>query len=232
MRVRVFLITALAILGLTIVTACTSTPKTTTLTTTSSPATTATVVPVVAPPVSPTPVSPPAAGTGTTDPYGVYGFGRDATTVDISALDIDISPDGAGLPPGSGTPAQGATVFAAKCASCHGDKGQGGTGQTSEILVGRDPWYQLGNPARKGPSTIGNYWPYATTVFDYVRRAMPFTAPESLTNDEVYQVVAWLLNQNKIIGDGDVMNAQTLPKVQMPNKDGFIPDPRPWPEVQ
>ncbi len=232
MKVRLSLITTLAILALVIVTACTSTPKSATTTTTTGPAKTATVVPVVAAPVSPTPVRPPATGTGTTDPYGVYGFGRDATSADISALDIDISPDGTGLPAGSGTPGQGATLFASTCAPCHGDKGQGTAQDANEVLIGTQPWFQLGNPKSVGPATIGNYWPYATTLFDYIRRAMPFTAPESLTNDQVYQVVAYLLNQNKIIGDNDVMNAQTLPKVQMPNKDGFVPDPRPWPEVQ
>ena len=103
---------------------------------------------------------------------------------------------------------------------------------TSVVLVGTAPWFEKGNPKAVGPRTIGNYWPYATTVFDYVRRAMPFDAPESLTNDQVYQVVAWLLNQNKIVGETDVMNAQALPKVHMPNRDGFVPDPRPWPEVK
>jgi S-disulfanyl-L-cysteine oxidoreductase SoxD len=199
---------------------------------TPTPSPSASTTPIVAPPVTPTPAGSPATGPGAPGNYGTYGFGRNATSADISAWDIDISPDGTGLPPGSGTPAQGAAVFANKCAVCHGDKGQGGTGQTTEVLVGTQSWFQLGNPKAASQATIGNYWPYATTVYDYVRRAMPFTAPESLTNDEVYQVVAWLLNQNKIIGDNDVMNAQTLPKVQMPNRDGFVPDPRPWPEVQ
>lgn len=226
MRVRLHLIgcgipVVLVLLG---VLSCTSTPPV------SPPA--GTTPPIVASPASPTPVVPPATGPGTPGPYGVYGFGRAATSNDITDLDIDISPDGTGLPTGSGTPAQGAAVFATKCASCHGDKGQGGLPASSEVLVGTQPWFQEGNPRAVGPRTIGNYWPYATTVYDYVRRAMPFTAPQSLTNDEVYQVVAWLLNQNKIIGDNDVMDAQSLPKVQMPNRDGFVPDPRPWPEVQ
>ncbi|MBI4330239.1 MAG: cytochrome c [Chloroflexi bacterium] len=141
-------------------------------------------------------------------------------------------PDGTGLPPGRGTPAQGATIFAQQCAGCHGDRGQGGLPATSEVLVGTAPWFQKGNPRAVAPRTIGNYWPYAPTVFDYVRRAMPFNAPGSLKDDEVYAVVAWLLNQNKIIGDNDVMDSQSLPKVQMPNRDGFVPDPRPWPQVQ
>jgi cytochrome c len=112
-------------------------------------------------------------------------------------------------------------VYAAKCQACHGEKG---AGQPNDRLVGGK-----GSLAPdKGPvvKTIGSYWPYATTLFDYVRRAMPWTAPKSLTNDEVYAVSAYLLNLNGIIAANDVMNAQTLPKVQMPNKDGFIPFPR------
>ena len=205
--------------------ACTAPTGTTTPTNPSGP----TGQPVLAPPV----VLPPIGSQSTGASYkGPYRFGKDATSSDIAAWDIDISPDGTGLPAGSGTPAQGAVVFAAKCAGCHGDRGQGGLPATGEVLVGTQPWFQKGNPAPQGARTIGNYWPYATTIFDYVRRAMPFTAPQSLTNDEVYAVTAWLLNQNKIIGDNDTMNAQTLPKVQMPNRNGFVPDPRPWPEVQ
>ncbi|MBI2871690.1 MAG: cytochrome c [Chloroflexi bacterium] len=184
---------------------------------------------LLAPQAQPTPVGPSATGPGY---RGAYGLGRDATPEEIATWDIDVMPDGTGLPPGSGTPAQGATIFAAKCASCHGDKGQGGLPATSEVLVDTRPWFERGNPRPVGPRTIGNYWPFATTVFDYVRRAMPFDKPGSLTNDEVYAVVAWLLNQNKIIGEKDVMNAQTLAKVQMPVRDLFVPDPRPWPEYQ
>lgn len=178
-------------------------------------------------------VPPPADASATVPGYkGSYGFGRDATQDEIKAWDIDIMPDGTGLPSGSGTPAQGATIFAQKCAFCHGDKGQGGLAATSEVLVGAAPWFEKGNPRAVGPRTTGNYWPYATTVFDYIRRAMPFDKPGSLTNDEVYSVVAWLLNQNNIIGGNDVMNSQSLPGVQMPARDMFVPDPRPWPQVQ
>lgn len=175
------------------------------------------------------PLGPPAAGPGYA---GAYGLGRDATADEMRAWDIDVMPDGAGLPSGSGTPAQGAPIYAQKCASCHGDKGQGGLPASAEVLVGAKPWFEKGNPRSVGPRTIGNYWPHATSVFDYVRRAMPFDKPGSLTNDEVYAVVSWLLNQNKVIGDNDVMNADTLPKVRMPARDIFVPDPRPWPEYQ
>lgn len=175
------------------------------------------------------PLGPPAAGPGYA---GAYGLGRDATADEMGAWDVAITPDGAGLPTGSGTPAKGAPVYAQKCAGCHGDKGQGGLPATAEVLVDTKPWFEKGNPRSIAPRTIGNYWPYATTVFDYVRQAMPFDKPGSLTNDEVYAIVAWLLNQNNIIGDNDAMNADTLPRVKMPARDIFVPDPRPWPEYQ
>ena len=120
-----------------------------------------------------------------------------------------------GLPPGSGTPDQGAKVFATKCALCHGPEAKGGT---NAALVG-------GAPLTSGidtPKTIANFWPYATTLFDFTRRAMPWQQPRTLTNDEVYAVTAYILALNKIIGPNDVMNAATLPKVRMPNRDGFI----------
>ncbi|HEU0020701.1 MAG TPA: cytochrome c [Dehalococcoidia bacterium] len=142
--------------------------------------------------------------------------------------------DGTGLPPGSGTAIQGTPIFAAKCAVCHGDKGQGGLPATSVVLVGTEPWFELGNPNQLGPRTIGNYWPYATTVFDYVKRAMPFDKPGSLTDEEVYAVTAWLLNQNGIIGEDEVMNAETLPEVKLPGRDIFFssyPDET-WPEYR
>jgi cytochrome c len=124
-------------------------------------------------------------------------------------------PDGSGLPAGSGTPAEGARIYAAKCAMCHGENGRGGT---NAALVG-------GRPLTDGietPKTIANFWPYATTLFDFTRRAMPWQQPRTLTNDEVYALTAYLLALNKIIGDNDTMNAETLPKVRMPNRDGFI----------
>ena len=142
-------------------------------------------------------------------------FGQPASPADIAAWDISIGPDGAGLPPGSGTPAQGAVVYAEKCAACHGDKGEG---KINARLVG-------GQITGDGPAvkTVGSYWPYATTLFDFTRRAMPWTAPKSLTDNEVYAVTAYILRLNNIIGDNDVIDARTLPQVKMPNRDGFIP---------
>lgn len=142
-------------------------------------------------------------------------LGRPAAAGELAAWDLSIHPDGAGLPPGSGTPQQGAIVYAAKCQACHGEKG---AGQPNDRLVGGHGSLTTRTPVR----TIGSYWPYATTVFDYVRRAMPYTQPRTLSDDEVYAVTAYLLNLNGIIGDADVMNAQTLPKVTMPNRDNFI----------
>ena len=143
------------------------------------------------------------------------GLGRPATPEDIAAWDISIPPDGAGLPPGSGTAAMGAIVYAEKCQACHGDKG---AGQPNDRLVGGHGTLTSTSPVR----TIGSYWPYATTVFDYVRRAMPYAEPQSLTSDEVYAVTAYLLHQNGIIAEADEMNARTLPRVTMPNRDNFI----------
>ena len=143
-------------------------------------------------------------------------FGTPITEADVRAWDISIMPDGSNLPPGSGTPEQGARIFAAKCAVCHGENGKGGT---NAALVG-------GMPLTNGidtPKTIANFWPYATTLFDFTRRAMPWQQPRTLTDDEVYALTAYILSLNKIVGPNDVMNAQTLPKVRMPNRDGFIP---------
>src|SRR5512145_762575 len=149
-------------------------------------------------------------------------LGREATPAQIAGWDISVGPDGVGLPPGKGTPALGATVYEQKCQVCHGAKG---AGQPNDRLVGGQGTLDGKAPVR----TIGSYWPYATTVFDYVRRAMPYTQSQSLSNDEVYAVTAYLLHLNGIIGAQDVMNAQTLPQVQMPNREHFIlayPTPR------
>jgi mono/diheme cytochrome c family protein len=143
-------------------------------------------------------------------------LGKAISEADVAAWDISILPDGTGLPPGSGTPQQGSTIFAAKCAVCHGENGKGGS---AAAVVG-------GQPLTAGietPKTIANFWPYATTLFDFTRRAMPWPRPRTLTNDEVYALTAFILAQNKIIDANDVMNAQTLPKVRMPNRDGFVP---------
>jgi cytochrome c len=143
------------------------------------------------------------------------GLGKPISEADIAPWDISAAPDGSGLPPGSGSPAQGAKIFAQKCVVCHGE---GGTGKPYAALVGGGP-VSSGIDATK---TIANFWGYSTTVFDFIRRAMPFQAPRSLTNDEVYALTAYILSLNKLIGENDVMNAQTLPKVQMPNRDNFI----------
>src|SRR3954464_6859425 len=143
-------------------------------------------------------------------------LGRLATPEEIAPWDISIGPDGVGLPTGSGTPKQGEIVYAAKCVGCHGEKG---AGKPNDQLVSG-----LGTlPGDKPPvKTVGSFWPYATTVFDYARRAMPHNESKSLTNDEVYAVVAYILNLNGITADVDRMDAQTLGKVKMPNRDGFV----------
>jgi S-disulfanyl-L-cysteine oxidoreductase SoxD len=133
----------------------------------------------------------------------------------LAAMDTSIPPNGAGLPAGSGSVAQGKAVYDAKCQTCHGPKGEG---KPADPLVGGIGSLASGKPMR----TVGSYWPYATTLFDYTRRAMPTNAPQTLTNDEVYAVSAYVLNLNGIIPESAVMNAQTLPQVKMPNRDGFI----------
>jgi len=144
------------------------------------------------------------------------GLGRVASPDEIASWDISIGPDGAGLPPGRGTPKQGEAVYAEKCVACHGEKG---AGKPNDQLVG-------GRGSLSGDQapvkTVGSFWPYATTLFDYVRRAMPLNAPKSLSDDEVYAVSAYILQLNGIIGEAEAMDAQTLPQVQMPNRDGFI----------
>jgi len=144
-------------------------------------------------------------------------LGQPATPEEIAVWDISIGPDGAGLPPGKGTPQQGEAVYVEKCLPCHGEKG---SGKPNDQLVGG-----LGTLTgdQTPVKTVGSFWPYATTLFDYVRRAMPFNAPRSLSNDEVYAVCAYILQLNGIIAENAVMNAQTLAKVQMPNRDGFVP---------
>ncbi|HEX9591312.1 MAG TPA: c-type cytochrome [Bradyrhizobium sp.] len=142
-------------------------------------------------------------------------LGKPIDETAIAAWDISILPDGAGLPKGSGTPAQGAVVYADKCALCHGDNGKGG----SAAALVSDREIAGISAAQK---TIKNFWPYSTTIFDFIRRAMPFQTPRSLTDDEVYALTAYILAENKLIGANDMMNAQTLPKVKMPNRENFI----------
>jgi len=149
-----------------------------------------------------------------------YELGRPATDQDIQAWNIDVSPDGQGLPPGQGTARQGAQIYAVKCAGCHGVTGKEGP---YDVLVGGQDSLRTSKPLK----TIGSYWPYATTLYDYLHRAMPFNAPQSLTSDEIYALVAWLLLQNGIIAGDTVLDAHSLHKIEMPNRNGFIIDPRP-----
>ena len=144
-----------------------------------------------------------------------YDFGRPATPQEVKGWDIDVSPDGAGLPPGHGDAQRGQAIFAAKCASCHGPQGQG---KPMDRLVGgmgtlRD---------KKAEKTVGSFWPYAATLFDFVRRAMPLNAPQSLTPDEVYAVSDYVLFLNGIVGQDTTLDADTLAKIKMPNRDGFV----------
>jgi cytochrome c len=149
-----------------------------------------------------------------------FGVGLPATPEEIRSLGDAIAPDGTGLPEGSGSVADGRAVFAARCARCHGERGQGDVGPT--LVGGRGT---LGTP--RPLKTVGSFWPYATTVWDYVNRAMPFDEPGLLKPPEVYAAVAYILNLNGIVGADSVMDAKSLPKVRMPNRDGFIADPRP-----
>jgi cytochrome c len=157
-------------------------------------------------------------------PSGRLGIGRAATAEEVRALDIDVMPDGTGLPPGRGTAAEGAATYASKCASCHGKSGEGGP---FDRLVGRDAGdgFAFGNDPRL-VKTIGNYWPYATTLYDYTARTMPFAQPGTLSANEVYGLVAYLLALNKIVPEDAVMDQASLPKVVMPARDRFVRDNR------
>jgi len=165
-----------------------------------------------------------AMGAVAADPPAALGIGRPASVHDIARIDITVLPDGTGLPPGRGTTKQGASIYAAKCAACHGDKGQG-IGDFPALVGG------IGTLASKEPLlTVGSYWPTATTVFDYIRRAMPYQSAGELSDDEVYALTAWLLSANGIIEESDAMDRARLPLVRMPNRDGFVvghPDGKP-----
>jgi mono/diheme cytochrome c family protein len=147
-------------------------------------------------------------------------LGQPISPGDLSSWDISIGPDGVGLPAGKGTAAQGEAVYAAQCQACHGEKG---AGRPNDALVGGFGTIASDKPAVK---TVGSYWPYAVTLFDYVRRAMPYNQSQSLTADELYAVSAYILHLNGVIGADEALDAQSLPKVKMPNRDGFIPFPR------
>ena len=152
------------------------------------------------------------------------GIGRAATPEEIKKLDIDVMPDGQGLPPGKGSVADGAAIYAAKCASCHGKTGEGAS---AERLVATDSGKNF-DFAMNGKlvKAVGNYWPYATTLYDYTYRAMPFMQPGTLTPDETYALVAYILALNKVIPEDSVMDAKTLPAVKMPARERFVMDNR------
>lgn len=152
-----------------------------------------------------------------------YGFGTAPSQAEVARF-FSPQPDGRGLPPGSGSVLEGKSVYQQQCASCHGENLQGGTG---DRLIGGRGSLANADPKKPPVKTVESYWPYATTLFDYVKRAMPLTAPDSLTDDQVYAVTAYILEQAKIVPEDAIMNAQALPKVVMPNRDGFVPDRRP-----
>lgn len=154
-----------------------------------------------------------------------YGLGRAATDSEIRVVNLDVNPAGVGLPEGSGTASQGAAIFAAKCASCHGANAEGIP--PAPQLVGRMPGDSFPFAhEEKAVKTIGNYWPYATTLYDYMRRTMPQTAPGSLTPDELYALTAFLLSKNEIVAADASMNRTSLPQVRMPARSRFVPDDR------
>ncbi|MDR5741332.1 cytochrome c [Caballeronia sp. LZ019] len=149
-----------------------------------------------------------------------YGIGHPVDRDAIAAWDIDIDAAGRNLPAGSGDVAHGKLIFGAKCAMCHGANGEGGIG---DPLAGGIGTLSSAKPKK----TVGSYWPYATTLFDYIRRAMPYNAPQSLSADEVYAVSAYVLYLNRIVPEDARLDARSLPRVKMPNRDGFVGDPRP-----
>jgi cytochrome c len=147
-----------------------------------------------------------------------YDFGRPATIEEMKLWDIDVRPDGRGLPEGSGGVAHGKSVYEANCEACHGPNGQGGI---KDRLAGGQGSLATENPIK----TVGSYWPYATTLFDYIHRAMPYQAPGSLSVDDTYAVAAYILNLNGILSSNGTLDRNTLPAIKMPNREGFIPDP-------
>jgi cytochrome c len=156
-------------------------------------------------------------------PKATYGFGSTPTDAELARFFSPL-PDGRGLPPGSGSVLEGKSVYQQQCASCHGENLQGGIG---DRLIGGRGSLVNDDPRKPPVKTVESYWPYATTLFDYVKRAMPLAAPDSLTDDQVYAVTAYILEQAKIVPQDAIMDAQTLASVQMPNRDGFVPDRRP-----
>jgi len=149
-----------------------------------------------------------------------FGVGRAPKADELKQIDIDVSVDGKGLPPGSGTAAKGKDVYTRRCETCHGPSGKEGP---QDVLSGGKGSLATSRPQK----TVGSYWPYATTLWDYINRAMPFDHPSTLTPDEVYSATAYVLFLNGIVGEQDVLNESTLPKILMPNRHGFVADPRP-----
>jgi cytochrome c len=148
------------------------------------------------------------------------GIGRPPRPEEIRAIDIEVMPDGRGLPPGGSTASAGKAVYASRCETCHGPTGTEGP---QEVLAGGRGSLATPKPLK----TVGSYWPYATTLWDYIRRAMPFDHPGTITDEQVYGATAYLLFLNGIVGEQDVIDQKTLPLVKMPNRDGFVADPRP-----
>jgi len=149
-----------------------------------------------------------------------YGVGRTPSAADLKRIDIDILPDGRGLPPGSGTAAAGKQVYAQRCATCHGPTGKEGP---QDILVGGKGTLAAAKPLK----TVGSYWPYATTLWDYIFRAMPFDHPGTLSDNDVYALTAYVLYLNDIVREDTVVSQSTLATIEMPNRNGFVADPRP-----
>jgi cytochrome c len=149
-----------------------------------------------------------------------FGLGHTPTPDHLKAIDIEVTPDGKGLAPGTGTAAAGKDVYTRRCETCHGPNGTEGP---QDVLVGGKGSLKTERPLK----TVGSYWPYATTLWDYIRRAMPFDHPGTMTPDEIYSVTAYVLFMNGIVGEQDALNQTTLPQVKMPNRDGFVADPRP-----
>jgi mono/diheme cytochrome c family protein len=147
-------------------------------------------------------------------------IGRAPTADELKTIDIDVAPDGSGLPKGRGTAAAGKAVYTARCETCHGPTGKEGP---QEVLAGGQGSLATSRPQK----TVGSYWPYATTLWDYIRRAMPFDHPGTITTDQVYDATAYVLFLNGIVGEQDVLDQDSLPKISMPNRNGFVADPRP-----
>jgi S-disulfanyl-L-cysteine oxidoreductase SoxD len=149
-----------------------------------------------------------------------YGVGRPPSAEELNAIDIDVTPDGKGLLPGRGTAAAGKDVYTRRCETCHGPTGREGP---QDVLAGGQGSLTTAKPQK----TVGSYWPYATTLWDYIHRAMPFDHPGTMTVDEVYASTAYVLFLNGIVKEQDVLDQTTLPQVSMPNRSGFVGDPRP-----